>query len=167
MGDPNDFEGLAFHGIKKGKEWGSGASPKVSAIPPSSCKLRSGRLSKVQTTEGKTLNDDDEGWRRIPNQQLALEAILEIWSVHERSWLRVRSKSLSDLTSSSGLLRKSMMGGFTRPSFLRDRASVAFDWRKHCKQDSRFYVLSKYWMFCDAAPYWDSIAAAWYNEMKY
>ena len=40
-----------------------------------------------------------------------METILEIWSAQERLWLTVRSKSLSDLTSSSGLFKK-YMGGF-------------------------------------------------------
>ena len=43
--------------------------------------------------------------------------------MQEKSGLRVRPKSLSDFTSSSGLFRK-WKGGFARWSFRRDRVSV-------------------------------------------
>ena len=108
MGDSNDFEGLVFHGFKLTKVRGRGTSGKGRTVLHQAA--NEGRLGWLRK---------DFAQRRMPSQQLALEAILEICSAKKEIMADVEAQKFECLTSLSGLFRK-WMRGFARWSIRRD-----------------------------------------------
>ena len=120
VGDTNDPTCLGFHSVNPGKVRGRSTAQRGEQY---SIRLQPKALNVVRSSG---VPRKDFARLRMLSRRLALEASLEMWLSHERSWQIVRPRSLNERTSSRGLLREQMGVIFQTVLLERHRESVRF-----------------------------------------